>query len=563
VNNDQVRTVLISDFNMDIFLGYLKNDLNFPKVSPFVAPFGQITQVLMDENMECWKQPNDLAIVWTQPEGVIDSFRQALDFNQVTIKQTLDDVDAFSDSLSRLTGRVKTLLVPTWTLPASITGYGILERKPGIGLADLLARMNLRLAENLEGLSDAFVIDTGRWVQFAGQEAFNPKLWYMGKIPFANPVFKQAAAEIKSALAGLLGKAKKIILVDLDDTLWGGSVGEEGWQNLKLGGHDPIGEAFSDFQRALKSLTRRGILLGIISKNEESVALEAIDRNPEMILKRQDFVGLRINWSDKAGNIVELLKELNLGAQSAVFIDDHPIERARVIDALPEVLVPDWPKDKMSYKNCLLSLNCFNNPSLSVEDSKRTKMYQIESHRMKLKKTLGSLDDWLKTLETKVVVEEFNQTNRQRASQLFNKTNQMNLSTRRLTETELMDWAKKRNRRIWTFRVSDKFGDSGLTGLVTIECNGSNIQVIDFLLSCRVMGRKVEEIMLHIAYEYGRTLNLKTLTACYLKTKKNHPCYTFWKQTGFKHNKQTDTFMWDMEDPYPQPDCITIVNPSG
>jgi FkbH-like protein len=139
----------------------------------------------------------------------------------------------------------------------------------------------------------------------------------------------------------------------------------------------------------------------------------------------------------------------------------------------------------------------------------------------------------------------------------------MNLSTRRLTETELMDWGRKRNRRIWTFRVSDKFGDSGLTGLVTIECNGSNIQVIDFLLSCRVMGRKVEEIMLHIAYEYGRTLNLKILTACYLKTKKNHPCYTFWKQTGFKHNKKTDTFMWDMKDPYPQPDCIKIVNQSG
>jgi FkbH-like protein len=563
VSSDQIRAILISDFNMDIFSGYLKNDSQSPSIVPLIAPFGQVTQVLMDDNMECWKQVSDLAIVWTRPEGVIDSFRKALDFDAVIIEQVLEDVDAYSDSLARLTDRVKILFVPTWTLPTGMAGYGMLERKPGMGLADLLARMNLRLAENLEKLSGAFVIDAGRWVQFAGQEAFNPKLWYMGKIPFGNPVFKQAVSEIKSALTGLLGGAKKIIFVDLDDTLWGGSVGEEGWQNLKLGGHDPIGEAFSDFQRALKSLTRRGILLGIVSKNEEQVALEAIDKNPEMILKREDFVGWRINWFDKARNILDLIKELKLGAQSAVFIDDNPVERARIAEALPEVLVPDWPKDKMFYKRCLMGLNCFNTPAISLEDSERTKMYQAESHRMELKKTLVSLDDWLKTLETKVVVEEINEVNCQRASQLFNKTNQMNLSTRRMTEAELVDWIKEKKRHIWTFSVSDKFGDSGLTGLVGVEYNGSKIQVTDFLLSCRVMGRKIEEMMLHIVSEYGRALNLNILTACYLATEKNYPCYTFWKQSGFEHDEKTHTFMWNLEEPYPQPDCIKIVNRGG
>jgi predicted enzyme involved in methoxymalonyl-ACP biosynthesis len=279
VNNDQIRAILISDFNMDIFSGYLKNNSQSPSITPLIAPFGQVTQVLMDDNIECWKQVSDLAIVWTRPEGVIDSFRKALEFDAVTIKQLIEDVDTYSDSLARLTERVKILFIPTWTLTTGMAGYGILERKPGMGLSDLLARMNLRLAENMEKFSDTFVIDADRWVQFAGQEAFNPKLWYMGKIPFGNPVFKQAVSEIKSALTGLQGGAKKIIVVDLDDTLWGRSVGEVGWQNLKLGGHDPIGEAFSDFQRALKSLTRRGILLGIVSKNEEKVALEAIEKN--------------------------------------------------------------------------------------------------------------------------------------------------------------------------------------------------------------------------------------------------------------------------------------------
>ena len=560
---DQTHAILISDFNLDIFSGYLKNDSKYPKISPRLTPFGQVNQVLLDENMECWKQSCDVAIVWTRPEGVIDSFRQALDFKRPDVKNILEDVDIFSDSLMRLTGRVKVLFVPTWTLLSDISGFGMLERKPGIGLTDLLSRMNLRLAENMEKSSNAFLLDADRWIKSAGSEPYNPKLWYMGKVPFSNPVFKQSVKEIKSALASLKGNAKKIILVDLDDTLWGGSVGEVGWSNLKLGGHDPLGESFTDFQKALKSMTRRGILLGIISKNEEKVALEAIDKHPEMVLKREDFVGWRINWTDKAENILSLIKELKLGIQSTVFIDDNPVERDRIREAIPEILVPEWPKDKMSYSRFLLGLTCFNTPVISQEDSERTKMYQTESQRTELKKKLRTLDEWLKTLETKVVVQEINENNKKRASQLFNKTNQMNLSTRRMTEKELLNWVKKDSRRIWIFEVSDKFGDSGIAGMVGVECNENEIHTTDFILSCRVMGRKIEESMLFITSEYGRSLNLKTISAHYLSTKKNQPCYTFLKQSGFKHDENTDTFTWNLKTPYPKPDCITIINQSG
>jgi FkbH-like protein len=160
----------------------------------------------------------------------------------------------------------------------------------------------------------------------------------------------------------------------------------------------------------------------------------------------------------------------------------------------------------------------------------------------------------------KVVVEGINDENCQRASQLLNKTNQMNLTTRRMTEVELVDWGNEKNHRIWTFRVIDKLGDSGLTGLASVEWDKEEIRVTDFLLSCRVMGRKVEEIMLHVATEYGRSLNLKTLTASYLTTKKNHPCYIFLKQSGFEHDEKTDTFMWSLENPYPRPDYIKIVS---
>ena len=563
MREDLVRTILISDFNLDVFAGYLENDSQTPKIFSTITPFGQVTQVIMDKSMECWKHSYDLAIVWTRAEGVINSFQKAIDFNSVTIEQALEEVDVYSDSLLSLMDRVKILFVPAWTMSVSMSAYGMLERKPGIGLADLLSRMNLRLAENLNKMGNIFILNSERWLQLAGEEAFKPKLWYMGKIAFGNSVFRKAVCDIKSALTVLMGGTKKIVLVDLDNTLWGGIVGDEGWQNLKLGGHSPIGEAFSDFQKGLKSLTRRGILLGIISKNEESVALEAIDKNSEMILKREDFAGWRINWCDKAGNILELMDELKLDMQSAVFIDDHPVERARIRDALPEILVPEWTNDPMLYKHNLVNLDCFNTPSISSEDKERTKLYKVELHRKELKKKLGSLDGWLKTLDIKLVVEGINEANRQRASQLFNKTNQMNLTTRRMTEEELVDWVKAKNRRIWTFRVSDKFGNSGLTGLIAIECRGTEIQVTDFLLSCRVMGRKIEETMLHIVSEYGRELNLKKLTAYYLMTKKNRPCYLFWEQSGFKHDDKTDTFTWDLRNPYPLPDCIKILSSGG
>ena len=560
MRKDLVRAILISDFNLEIFAGYLEHDSQSPKTSPTIAPFGQVVQVMMDKSMECWKQSQDIAIVWTRPESVINSFHKALDFDLVTIEQALEEVDIYSDCLLSLMDRVKILLVPAWTMPISIAAYGMLERKSGIGLTDLLSRMNLRLAENLDKMKNVFILNSERWLQLAGEEAFKPKLWYMGKIAFGNPVFKQAVCEIKSALTGLMGGAKKIILVDLDNTLWGGLVGEEGWQNLKLGGHNPIGEAFTDFQKALKSLTRRGILLGIISKNEESVAMKAIDENSEMILKREDFAGWRINWSDKAKNILELLEELRIGTQSAIFIDDHPVERARIRETLPEILVPEWPNDPMFYKHYLFSLNCFNTPFITSEDKERTKLYKDESYRKKLKNKLESVDDWLKKLDMRVVVDGINQANLQRVSQLFNKTNQMNLSTRRLTDLDLTIWMSNKKRKLWTFRVSDKFGDSGLVGIVSTEIINGECNIIDFILSCRVFGREIENIMIYKVIEYCLVNKMNTLKAVYKKTQKNKPCLDFLLSTKFR--KENNIFTLDISEnkKFNKPNFIKLIN---
>jgi FkbH-like protein len=547
---------LISDFNLNNLAGYLRNEVAGAAVD--VSPFGQVEPLLMQARSNLWDAHCDCVVVWTQPQSLFRTFQDVLNHRPVHKESMLEEVDEFAARILHLSKRVKLICIPTWIAPGH-RGLGMLDLKHNNGLSRVLMEMNLRLSERLHDAPNIFCLDAQRWINAAGRNGFSSKLWYMGKIPFGNEVFKEAALDIAACLDAIAGRAKKLLLLDLDDTLWGGVVGDIGWENLRLGGHDHIGEAYIDFQRALKALANRGVLLGIISKNEESVALEAIYCHPDMILKKEDFAGWRINWEDKAKNILDLVSELRLGLQSVVFIDDNPMERARVREALPEVLVPDWPTDCLLYAHLLRNLRCFDAPALSAEDSRRTEMYASERERANLKTTVGDMDEWLNTLEVVVTAEELNPANLTRAVQLLNKTNQMNLSTRRLSETEFSSWVQSPNRKAWTFRVRDRFGDSGLTGIVSIEIEDDRARIVDFLLSCRVMGRKVEEAMLHVAVQHATAEGASSVVAEYIPTAKNRPCLEFWQRSGFQGSD--GVFHWKNEPPYPAPTCVQIEMP--
>jgi FkbH-like protein len=265
-------------------------------------------------------------------------------------------------------------------------------------------------------------------------------------------------------------------------------------------------------------------LLAIASKNEEATALEAIRRHPEMVLKLEDFAIWKINWRDKAVSIADIMSSLNLGMESAVFLDDSAFERARVKEALPQVLVPELPADPMQYPSFLRSLRCFDSPMISKEDRTRTKMYVADRRRSELKTEATSIGEWLETLGLSVTVEPLKHGNLDRTAQLFNKTNQMNLSTRRLTAAELVAWAETDNHGLWTFRVSDRFGEYGLCGISSLVCQGTKGWMRDFLLSCRVMGRGVEEAMLSVVAQRAKTFGCAELYAELIPSAKNGPC---------------------------------------
>lgn len=551
--------VLVSDFNLQNFTGYVAHDPEFPHLKPVAAPLGQPVPALLDPAAPHWQNTPDAAVIWTQPQAVISAFKALLNYEQVPLRKVLQEVDEYGALLRNMSARVRYALVPSWVLPSYRSVFGVLDMKTELGLTNTLMRMNLRLAEDLEKASNIHVLNTHKWVERAGVNAFNPKLWYLGKIPFGHEIFKEAVQDIKAALRGMLGYARKLIIIDLDDTIWGGVVGDLGWEHLVLGGHHHLGEAYVDFQHALKSMKNRGILLAIVSKNEEQTAMEAIRNHPEMVLSLEDFAGWRINWQDKVQNIIELLTELNLGPQSAVFIDDNPVERARVKESLPEVLVPDWPGDPLYYPASLLSLRCFELPSLSREDLSRTAMYLSENQRQDLKKSVRSLEEWLRQLAIRVQVEELHPANLQRATQLLNKTNQMNLSTRRMSEAELMEWAGPKHRKLWTVRVSDKFGDAGLTGIVSLEIQGRKAQIVDFILSCRVLGRNIEESMLSTAIDYAQELEVEEVYARYIPTPKNKPCFDFFKSLAPRFHQLGELFIRNTGHPFPPPEHIEIV----
>jgi FkbH-like protein len=540
--NNRTECLIIADFTVGSLAGLLENSASQPDCKVAVAPFDQVAQVILQADDEVWAAKPQVTVVWTRPERISPAYAKVLAGENIAEQDVLDDVNAFCELISKLEGRASYCFIPSWVNTMPRRGLGVMDMKAGAGAAYLLARMNAQLMQRFATSRTFHVLDASRWISEAGKFAYSVKGWYLAKNPFGNEIFNQAARDIKAALRAFGGKTKKLAVLDLDGTLWGGILGDLGWENLGLGGHDAIGEAFVDFQREIKALRQRGILLAISSKNDEPAALEAITKHPEMILRQEDFVAWRINWNDKAGNIADLVKQLNIGMDSVVFLDDNPVERARVAEALPQVFVPELPEDKMMLASFLRKLDCFDPGFISEADRARTQLYQSEQEREALRGTTQSIDEWMEKLATKVTIEPLNDVNRDRALQLLNKTNQMNLSTRRLSDAELRAWVSEPQNRFWTLRVADRFGDSGLVGLMSLATNGTSAQVVDFILSCRVMGRKVEEAMLYQLLTEAEKLGLGQIKADYLPTKKNEPCLKFLERNV--ESREGNLFHW-------------------
>jgi FkbH-like protein len=387
-----------------------------------------------------------------------------------------------------------------------------------------------RIARSSAGHSNVYIFDLKELVEQAGRSLlYSNKRWYLGGLRFSIPGERLIAKELERILDAQFVARKKCLLLDLDNTLWGGVIGEEGIKGIQLS-ETGEGARYRDFQRRIRELGKMGVILGIVSKNNEVDALEIFERHEHMVLRKEDFAAMKINWSTKAQNIAEVAEDLDIGRDSVVFIDDNPVEREAIRTALPEVTVPEFPVDTCElasffervYKECFFTLES------TEEDRKRTEAYLANAKRGAERTAAPSIDAFLTGLGTKIFLTRAYDEDLPRAAQLTQKTNQFNLTTRRYTEQELRALQTTPTADVFIASVADKYGDNGKVFVSIVRRDGRNTAELDtFLMSCRVVGRFIEDQVLDQLIKELRADGLSRLRVQFIPTRKNAPARAF------------------------------------
>ncbi|HXS99802.1 MAG TPA: HAD-IIIC family phosphatase [Elusimicrobiota bacterium] len=394
-----------------------------------------------------------------------------------------------------------------------------------------LRRLNALLAEKAG--AGVAVIDVEHLSALHGKESWHdPRFWHHSRQAMSFDGLARYAAEAAAVLAAALGRSRKCLVLDLDNTLWGGVVGDDGAEGLELAG-SPNGEAHLEFQRYVKELGRRGVLLAVCSKNEDERAREPFKKRPDMVLKLEDFSAFVANWEDKATNLRSIAAQLNIGLDALVFVDDNAGERELVRRFCPEVAVVDLPEDPAGFSRALDARRFFETVSVSKEDARRAAHFQAEAARESLRRGAPDLASFLKDLEMSAEAGPFTEPDVARIAQLINKTNQFNLTTRRSSEPEVR--ALMADPAAWTLavRLRDRLGDYGLISAVIARRSGSAFEIDTWLMSCRVLGRGVEKLAFNRLLAAARAAGAKELVGRYLPTAKNAPVKELLPSLGF------------------------------
>jgi FkbH-like protein len=400
----------------------------------------------------------------------------------------------------------------------------------------MILDLNAKLADSLRNEPSIFIFNFDAFVAKYGDiNVFDYRQFLFGDIKVSLNYIPYLAEELMGYIKADLGINRKCIVLDLDNTLWGGIVGEDGFEGIKLSPQPP-GMPFIEFQRVILALNERGIILAINSRNNEDEALRVIREHPYMILREDNFASIKINWNDKISNIKAIAEELNIGLDSLVYFDDDPINREVMSKALPEVMTVDLPEDPALYAQTLMSLNDFNTFSITEEDKKRGRMYIEEKKRNHLENSVSNLDDFLSQLGIKIKIRRADKFTIPRISQLVLKTNQFNLTTKRFQEEDILKFSQDKNMLVGCAQTADKFGDNGITGVFIVQKSpdSSEWSIETFLLSCRVMGRRVEYGIMRYILNEARKEGIKKVRGQYIPTKKNKPCESFLPNSGFK-----------------------------
>lgn len=509
------------------------------------ADFNQVERQVFDPTSELYEYAPELVILFQSTHKLLGKYNKLQPDKYHSLAAT--ELDSISRLYSEIKGKLNAKIIYYNYPEIDDSIFGNYANKTESSFLFQLRKLNFGLMEFAARNSSFYIADFSGIQNQKGKPAmFHTSVYINTEMVLSIEVLPLIAARTVDLIGSLYGKFKKCLVLDLDNTLWGGIIGDDGLENIQIGSLG-IGKAFTEFQYWIKKLKNRGIILAVCSKNTESIAKEPFEKHPDMVLHLDDISVFIANWENKADNIRKIQSILNIGFDSMVFLDDNPFERNLVRENIPGITVPEMPVDPSDYLEYLYPLNLFETSSFSNEDLERTKLYQVEAQRAVLQTSFTNEDDFLKSLSMVSLVEPFNKFNTPRVAQLSQRSNQFNLRTVRYTEADIERIAKSPDYYGFSFTLEDKFGDNGLICVIILQKENSDVLFIDtWLMSCRVLKRGMESFVLNTIVNFGREQGFKAVKGEYLPTAKNEMVKDHYKNLGFE--KLQDCWVLDVDD---------------
>lgn len=493
--------------------------------------YNQIIAQTMDPESECYKHNPDAILIDMCTEKLYDAFIELSDDGRATFaKDKIAEIEGYWNSIKN---NCQAKIIQFNFPEVDDRVFGNFGNEVGTSFIRQLRELNLLLGDEAKLTGNVSIVDVAYIQNNLGRNIFHDeKLYFAAKMPYSTEALPYLANEVNAIVNTLRARTKKCVVLDLDNTLWGGVVGDDGVEGIQIG-ELGVGHAFYAFQQWLKELTKRGIILAVCSKNDEDKAKEPFEKHPEMVLRLEDISMFVANWEDKAGNIRNIQETLNLGMDSFVFIDDNPFERNLVRSMIPEITVPEMPEDPAKYVSFLQALNLFETISYSAADKDRTRQYREEAGRATLQKKYESYDDYLNELEMIGEAKAFDIFQAPRISQLTQRSNQFNLRTVRYSEDDIKRIMEDDRYVTLYFTLKDKFGDHGLISVVIMEKQEDALFVDTWLMSCRVLKRGMEEFIMNNIVEAAKANGFNKIKAEYIKTPKNSMVEHIYDDMGY------------------------------
>lgn len=509
------------------------------------ADFNQIERQVFDPTSELHEYKPEIVIVFQSTHKLMGKYNKLKVEEQSEL--SANEIESIERIYSALTNNLKCKVVYYNYTEIDDAVFGNYANKIESSFLFQLRKLNYELMLYASKNSSLYLIDLSTIQNQIGKpNFFQTSIYINTEMVLSIDVIPKVAKRTVDLISILTGKLKKCIILDLDNTMWGGVIGDDGLENIQIGSLG-IGKAFSEFQYWIKKLKNRGIIVAICSKNTESVAKEPFEKHPDMILHMEDIAVFMANWENKADNIRQIQRILNIGFDSMVFLDDNPFERNIVRENIRDICVPELPEDPADYLEYLYELNLFETVSFSNEDAKRTKLYQVETKRVSVQQKFTDVDEFLKSLDMVSLVEPFNKFNTPRIAQLSQRSNQFNLRTIRYTENDIEKISKSDDFFTFVFTLEDKFGDNGLICVIILKKEDKQTLFIDtWFMSCRVLKRGMENFVLNTIVDKSVENEYKFLKGEYTPTSKNNMVREHYHNLDFE--KKNNYWILDLKE---------------